>query len=91
MIDEVDAIGSFSPDEDTVNLRGLPAEARRETVRARFTELESGERFRVASDRDPTPIRGYLATLADVEPEAIEPFEVTRETPDAWVLTTEHP
>jgi ATP-binding protein involved in chromosome partitioning len=91
VIDEVDAIGSFSPDGDTVNLRGLPAEARRETVRARFAELESGETFRVVSDRDPTPVKEFLATLAEVEPEAIEPFEVERKTPDAWVLTTEHP
>jgi ATP-binding protein involved in chromosome partitioning len=88
---DIDAIGTFSPDEETVNLRGLPPEARRETVRRRFTALESGDRFTVASDRDPTPIREYLATLADVETEEIEPFEVTRETPDAWVLTTEHP
>lgn len=91
VIDELDAVGSFTVPEGALDIRGLPAKARRGEVQASFTELGPGESFTLVSDRDPTPIREFLATLTDVEPADVTPFEVSRETPEAWLLSTEHP
>ncbi|MCU4716950.1 P-loop NTPase [Halapricum hydrolyticum] len=88
---EFDALAAYEPPADAVDIRGLDPEPRRDRVRETFETLESGEQFRVVSDRDPTPIRQYLANLAEVEPAAIEPFEVRRKSPDAWELTTVRP
>jgi len=88
---ELDALATYEPPEDAVDIRGLDPEPRRDRVREAFEDLESGEQFRVVSDRDPTPVRQYLATLAEVEPAAIDPFDVRRKSPDAWELTTVYP
>ena len=88
---ELDAMGSYTPPSDALDIRGLPAAARRQRVREEFTALASGQRFRLVSDRDPAPVREYLASLEGVDPEAVDPFEVERKTPDTWLLTTERP
>ncbi|WP_254546347.1 P-loop NTPase [Halomarina pelagica] len=77
--------------DDAVDLRGATADERRARVRERFTALDSGDPFHLVSDRDPSPVRGFLAELAGVEPEAIEPFRVERRTPEGWVLRARHP
>jgi ATP-binding protein involved in chromosome partitioning len=89
--DELDALGSYSPPTDAVDIRGLPPDLRRQRVSETFSELETGEQFHLVSDRDPTPVREYLATLSDTDPASFERFEVERKTPEAWELTTEHP
>jgi ATP-binding protein involved in chromosome partitioning len=43
------------------------------------------------SDRDPTPVRGFLADLADARPADVDPFEVRRQTPDDWVARAVRP
>jgi ATP-binding protein involved in chromosome partitioning len=91
VVDELAAVGSFSVPDGALDIRGLPPKARREEVQATFDELDAGDTFTLVSDRDPTPIREYLATLADTDPTVITPFEVTRETPEAWLLSTKHP
>ena len=88
---EFDALAAYEPPEDAVDIRGLDPEPRRDRVREAFEALESGEQFRVVSDRDPTPIRQYLANLAEVEPTTVDPFDVRRKSPDAWELTTVRP
>jgi ATP-binding protein involved in chromosome partitioning len=91
VIEEVEKLGSFTPPADALDIRGLAPKARRERVREAFTGLDSGESFKLVSDRDPSPVREYLATLTDVEPGEIGPFEVESSTPETWLLTTEHP
>ncbi|MEF8881189.1 MAG: P-loop NTPase [Halapricum sp.] len=88
---ELDALTSYRPPEDAVDIRGLPPEMRRQRVREAFEATEAGQRFQLVSDRDPTPVREYLATLAEIDPEAFDPFDVKRKSPDAWELTTVRP
>jgi len=78
-----------APDR-AVDLRDAPAADRRDRVRHAFTALDPGEPFVLVSDRDPSPVVGFLADLAGT---AVEAFDVTveRRTPDAWVLTTRRP
>jgi ATP-binding protein involved in chromosome partitioning len=45
----------------------------------------------VVSDRDPSPVRNYLADLAGVPVADFPECDVRRATPDAWVLETTHP
>jgi ATP-binding protein involved in chromosome partitioning len=81
---EVDA-----PD-DAVDLRGLPPEARRDAVRERVGSLDPGDEFAVVSDRDPTPVGGFLADRLGVDRAALS-LDVARRTPDDWLLTTTVP
>ncbi len=77
--------------EGGVDLRGLDPETRRERVREGFEALESGDEFALVSDRDPTPVRGFLADLAGVEPSAFERFAVRKQNPETWHLRTVRP
>jgi len=81
--------------ENATDLRGVAPEERRERVRAAFDALAAGEELVLVSDRDPSPVRGFLAELTDEdatdgEP-AIEPFEVERRNPETWVCRTVRP
>lgn len=79
--------------EEAVDLRGVDAEARHKRVRAGFEARSSGESFALVSDRDPTPVRSFLASLSDdvEDPGDLEPFAVERLNPEIWVLETERP
>jgi ATP-binding protein involved in chromosome partitioning len=55
-----------------------------------FGTLDAGDEFTLVSDRDPSPVREFLASLADADPAAVD-ATVSRETPDDWVLTATHP
>jgi ATP-binding protein involved in chromosome partitioning len=83
----------LSVPEDAVDLRDVPPNRRHEAVEDAFTGLSSGAEFVLASDRDPSPVRSFLADLADADEseEAFEQFEVERATPEAWVLRTRRP
>jgi ATP-binding protein involved in chromosome partitioning len=76
--------------DDAVDIRGDAPETRRERVRSRFTALDSGATFTLVSDRDPTPVREFLARLADCRPADVD-AEVERRTPADWVLTATRP
>lgn len=79
--------------DNALDVRGNSVEERKGRVTEAFTNLESGEVFVMLSDRDPSPVEGYLAELLD-EPDAEEIFDifqVHRHGPDTWVLETEHP
>jgi ATP-binding protein involved in chromosome partitioning len=80
----------LDPPADTVDIRGDPPERRKARVRERFESLDSGDRFTLVSDRDPTPVREFLASLADTDPAAVE-VTVSRRTPDDWLLTATRP
>ncbi|MFC5367516.1 P-loop NTPase [Salinirubrum litoreum] len=75
---------------DAVDIRGDPPERRRARVREAFSALDPGEQFTLVSDRDPSPVREFLASLAETDSAAIE-ASVSRETPDDWLLTATHP
>ncbi|GCF15530.1 iron-sulfur cluster carrier protein [Haloarcula mannanilytica] len=86
----LDTAGEVTVDP-TVDIRDLPPQERKDRVRERFTTLDSGESFVLVSDRDPTPVGQFLGRLAEAPREAFDPFEVRRETPEAWVLETVKP
>ncbi|PSQ21777.1 hypothetical protein BRD06_10775 [Halobacteriales archaeon QS_9_67_15] len=48
-----------------------------------FDATEPGEAFELVSDRDPTPVRSFLASLSSTatDPADVTPFEVERATP----------
>jgi ATP-binding protein involved in chromosome partitioning len=77
--------------EHAVDIRGCPPQERKNRVRERFEGLAGGGPFVLVSDRDPTPVREFLATLADCPVDEVTPFEVRRATPADWVLETEKP
>ncbi|MDQ2072515.1 P-loop NTPase [Haloarcula sp. NS06] len=77
--------------DPTADIRDLPPQERKDRVRERFIALDSGEPFVLVSDRDPTPVGQFLGQLAEAPREAFDPFEVRRETPEAWVLETIKP
>jgi ATP-binding protein involved in chromosome partitioning len=75
---------------DAVDIRGDPPDRRKARVREVFGTLDAGDEFTLVSDRDPSPVREFLASLADADPAAVD-ATVSRETPDDWVLTATHP
>jgi ATP-binding protein involved in chromosome partitioning len=75
---------------DAVDIRGDPPDRRKACVREVFGTLDAGDEFTLVSDRDPSPVREFLASLADADPAAVD-ATVSRETPDDWVLTATHP
>jgi len=89
----IDDVWSLSVPEEAVDLRGRDAETRHDLVESGFRETDSGESFVLVSDRDPAPVRSFLATLADGidDQSALDPFEVRRMTPETWLLRTEKP
>jgi ATP-binding protein involved in chromosome partitioning len=84
-------IWEVSVPDHGVDLRDVASEHRRERVREAFTDLESGDPFAVVSDRDPTPVRPFLAELADIDPGVLDPFRVRQQNPATWHLETRHP
>jgi len=87
----IETAGEVEMPEGAVDIRGLPPGERKERVRDRFADLDSGEPFVLVSDRDPTPVGSFLGRLADAPREAFDPFEVRRVTPEDWVLETVRP
>ena len=77
--------------EGGIDIRGLDPEARRERVREAFEGLSPGEEFALVSDRDPTPVRAFLADVAGVDPSAFERFAVRKQNPETWHLRTVRP
>lgn len=89
--DRLDEIGAIEPPEGALDLRGADPEKRRERVRRAYVDLEPGAEFVMLSDRDPTPVRQFLAEVAGVSIADIEPFDVTQLDPDTWRLETVRP
>ncbi|MFC7139060.1 P-loop NTPase [Halosimplex aquaticum] len=91
--DRVEEVWAVDVPADAVDLRGVAADARHGRVREAFDATDPGEEFVLVSDRDPTPVRSFIATLsarAD-EPADVSPFEVERANPETWVLRTVRP
>ena len=91
VVEAADTAWDIDVPEDAVDIRGDAPERRREKVAEQFTALESGATFTLVSDRDPTPVREFLAGLSDRRPAEIEGFSVERQTPSDWVLTARKP
>jgi ATP-binding protein involved in chromosome partitioning len=89
--DELSAMGGYVAPEEAVDIRGLPPGTRRQRVREAFEATDAGEAFVVVSDRDPEPVRSFLADVASVDPAALDPFDVERRTPLSWELRTVRP
>lgn len=87
--DRYDDVWTVDVPEGGVDLRGLDPEARKERVRERFEALSAGETFHVVSDRDPTPVRGFLLEL--VEADELPRFQVKRQNPETWLARTTKP
>ncbi|QLH85015.1 P-loop NTPase [Halosimplex pelagicum] len=79
--------------DDAVDLRGVDADGRHDRVREGFDATERGEAFVLVSDRDPAPVRSFIASLsAEADgPGDLDPFEVERLNPETWVLRTVRP
>jgi ATP-binding protein involved in chromosome partitioning len=77
--------------DDAVDLRGVPPEERHDRVAEAFAGRDADEEFVLVSDRDPSPVRGYLADVAGVAPDSIEPFRIRQPNPDTWLLHTVRP
>jgi len=86
-LDALDTADEVDVPDDAVDIRGRPPEERKERVRERFESLDPGEPFVLVSDRDPTPVGGFLSRLAGTPREAFD-IEVRRATPSDWVLET---
>ncbi|MEF8861504.1 MAG: P-loop NTPase [Haloarculaceae archaeon] len=95
LADRVDArlteIWDVRVPEEGIDIRGLDPEARRERVREAFEGLDPGEPFALVSDRDPAPVRAFLADVAGVDPSAFERFAVRKQNPETWCLRTVRP
>jgi ATP-binding protein involved in chromosome partitioning len=91
VLERVESVWTADVPEDAVDLRDVPPDHRHEAVREAFEPLAPGESFALVSDRDPSPVRTFLADLADASPEAFDRFEVERATPETWVLETVYP
>jgi len=89
--DALDAAWDVAVPDSAVDIRGLPPGERKARVGDRFGSLDAGASFTLVSDRDPTPVRGFLSTLVDCQPGEITPFAVRRATPTDWVLETKKP
>lgn len=88
--DRVEEVWTADVPDDAVDLRDVPPDHRHEAVREGFQPLSAGAEFVLVSDRDPSPVREYLADLAGVSPAELD-VTVERATPETWVLRTEHP
>ena len=84
-------IWSVDVPDEAVDIRGLPSEERYERVEEGWADTETGERFYLVSDRDPTPVRNYLVETSDVVADELDPFEVKRPNPETWLLRTVRP
>jgi len=91
--DRVEDVWSADLPEDALDLRGVPGDERHDRVREAFDATEPGEAFELVSDRDPTPVRSFVASLSSnaTDPADVTPFEVERATPETWVLRTVRP
>ena len=91
--ERVENVWSVDVPDDAVDLRGVDADGRHDAVREAFDATDRGEAFVLVSDRDPTPVRSFIASLsAEADgPGDLDPFAVERLNPETWVLRTERP
>jgi ATP-binding protein involved in chromosome partitioning len=89
--DRLAEIWTVDVPEGAVDLRGVPAEQRRERVREGFQATDPGETFHLVSDRDPTPVRAFLADLVEEDDGGLDSFEVRRQNPETWLARTTRP
>jgi len=91
--ERVEAVWSANLPDDALDLRGVLGDERYDRVRTAFDATEPGEAFELVSDRDPTPVCSFLASLSSTatDPADVTPFEVERATPETWVFRTGRP
>jgi ATP-binding protein involved in chromosome partitioning len=92
--ERVEGVERLDLPEDAVDLRGVDAQRRVDRVREAFESLDAGETLYLRSDRDPTPVGGFLLDLLDREgdpADVLPEFEVERRGPDEWALAARRP
>ena len=82
-------VWTVEPPEGAIDLRGLDPDARKQRVRERFESLDAGEECFLVSDRDPSPVRGFLLELA--EEDSLPSFQVRRQNPETWFARATRP
>jgi len=91
--ERVEDVWAVDVPDDAIDLRGAEADARHDRVREAFDATERGDQLVLVSDRDPTPVRSFIASLSDEAdgPGDLDPFEVQQLNPETWVLRTVRP
>jgi ATPases involved in chromosome partitioning len=85
--DRYSEIWSVDTPSDAIDLRGMAADDRYETVEAHISTTESGQPIHVVSDRDPSPLRSHLLSLFDTV-DSLDTFEVKQQNPETWLVRT---
>lgn len=88
--DRYEEIWSVDTPPEAVDLRGMDAETRYETIESHFAAAESGETLYVISDRDPSPLQSHLVEISEGV-ESLDEFAVKQQNPETWLVRTVHP
>ena len=88
--DRYEEIWSVDTPPEAVDLRGMDAETRYETIESRFAAAESGDTLHVISDRDPSPLRSHLVEISEGV-ESLDEFAVKQQNPETWLVRTVRP
>jgi ATP-binding protein involved in chromosome partitioning len=86
--DRYESVWDVDVPDGAVDIRGLETEERYERVDEGWDETSAGERFHLVSDRDPTPVRNYLAERSEEE---LNELQVKQPNPETWLLRTVRP
>lgn len=88
--DKYEEIWSVDTPPEAIDLRGMDAETRYETIETHFVEAASGDTLHVVSDRDPSPLQSHLVDLTDGV-DSLDRFEVKQQNPETWLVRTVRP
>ena len=88
--DRYEEIWSVDTPPEAVDLRGMDAETRYETIESHFAAAESGDTLHVISDRDPSPLQSHLVEISEGV-ESLDEFAVKQQNPETWLVRTVRP
>ncbi|TQQ80106.1 P-loop NTPase [Halonotius roseus] len=88
--DRYEEIWSVDTPPEAIDLRGMDAETRYETIESHFAAAESGETLHVISDRDPSPLQSHLVEISE-EVGSLDEFAVKQQNPETWLVRTVRP
>lgn len=88
--DRYEEIWSIDTPPEAVDLRGMDAETRYETIESHFAAADSGDTLHVISDRDPSPLQSHLVEISEGV-ESLDEFAVKQQNPETWLVRTVRP